>query len=92
MKVIEVVVLMGAHCISPVETTTATTEAVKVQCAVVIEKDVNAGTVRIVPAAASTRPEVAAGRAHHRGEASAAEGAATRRDGRRAGGSRPLAC
>lgn len=60
MKVIEVVMLMGAHCVSPVETTAATTEAVKVQCAVVIERDVSAGTVRIVPAGASTKPEVAA--------------------------------
>ena len=60
MKLVEVVVLMGAHCISPLQTTDAVTEAAKVQCAVVIEKDTTAGTIRIVPAGASTHPEVAA--------------------------------
>lgn len=60
MKLIEVVVLLGAHCISPVQNTGAATEALKVQCAVVIERDTSAGTVRIVPAGASTRPEVVA--------------------------------
>ena len=60
MKLVEVVVLMGAHCISPVQTTHAVTEAAKVQCAVVIEKDTTAGTIRIVPAGASTKPEVVA--------------------------------
>ena len=60
MKVIEVVVLLGAHCISPVENTAAVTEVGKVQCAVVIEKDTAAGTFRIIPAGASSTPEVAA--------------------------------
>jgi hypothetical protein len=60
MKVIEVVVLLGAHCISPVENTAAVTEVSKVQCAVVIEKDIAAGTFRIIPAGASSTPEVVA--------------------------------
>lgn len=60
MKLIAVVVLMGAHCISPVEQTGTATEAAKVQCAVVIEKDTQAGTLRIVPAGASREPEVVA--------------------------------
>lgn len=60
MKVIEVVVLLGAHCISPVENTAAVTEVGKVQCAVVIEKDTAAGTFRIIPAGASREPEVVA--------------------------------
>jgi hypothetical protein len=60
MKLVEVVVLMGAHCISPLQNTGAVTEAAKVQCAVVVEKDTTAGTIRIVPAAASQHPEVAA--------------------------------
>lgn len=60
MKLIEIVVLLGAQCISPVQHSAATTEVQKVQCAVVIERDTAAGTVRIVPAGASTRPEVVA--------------------------------
>jgi hypothetical protein len=60
MKLIEIVVLLGAQCISPVQHSAANTEVQKVQCAVVIEQDTSAGTVRIVPAGASTRPEVVA--------------------------------
>jgi hypothetical protein len=60
MKLIEVVVLAGAHCISPVQQTGATTEAAKVQCAVVIEKDTESGTLRIVPAGSSREPQVVA--------------------------------
>lgn len=60
MKLIEVVVLMGAHCISPVQSSEAATDVAKVQCAVVIEKDTDAGTIRIVPAGASREPQVAA--------------------------------
>ncbi len=60
MKLIEIVVLMGAHCVSPVQHTNSATEAAKVQCAVVIEKDTQAGTLRIVPAGASREPEVVA--------------------------------
>ncbi len=60
MKLIEVVVLAGAHCISPVQQTGAATEIAKVQCAVVIEKDTVAGTLRIVPAGSSRKPEVVA--------------------------------
>jgi hypothetical protein len=60
MKLIEVVVLAGAHCISPVQQTGAATEVAKVQCAVVIEKDTEAGTLRIVPAGSSREPQVVA--------------------------------
>jgi hypothetical protein len=60
MKLIEVVVLAGAHCISPVQQSGAATEVVKVQCAVVIEKDTEAGTLRIVPAGSSREPQVVA--------------------------------
>jgi hypothetical protein len=60
MKLIEVVVLAGAHCISPVQQSGAATEIVKVQCAVVIEKDTEAGTLRIVPAGSSREPQVVA--------------------------------
>ena len=39
MRLIEVVMLVGAHCVSPVEHSQMMTDAAKVQCAVVIEKD-----------------------------------------------------
>ena len=58
MKLIEVVVLMGAHCISPVQSTEAITEAAKVQCAVVVEKDAEEKTIRVIPAGATNHPEV----------------------------------
>lgn len=60
MKLIEIVVLAGAHCISPVQQTEAVTHVGKVQCAVIVEKDTEAGTLRIVPAGATNRREVAA--------------------------------
>ena len=60
MKLIEVVVLMGAHCISPVQHSNAVTEAAKVQCAVVVERDTEKGSTRVLPAAAANRPEVVA--------------------------------
>jgi hypothetical protein len=60
MKLIEVVVLAGAHCISPVQQSGSATEVAKVQCAVVIEKDTEAGTLRIVPAGSSREPQVVA--------------------------------
>jgi hypothetical protein len=60
MKLIEIVVLAGAHCISPVQQTEAVTHVGKVQCAVIVEKDTEAGTLRIVPAGATNRQEVAA--------------------------------
>ena len=60
MKLIEVVVLMGAHCISPIQSTEAVTEAAKVQCAAVVEKDAQQGTVRVIPAGAANHPQVVA--------------------------------
>lgn len=64
MRLVEVVVLMGAHCISPVEHTQMTTEVGKVQCAVVIEKDTDRNTVRVTPETAARDPRVAAAIAH----------------------------
>ena len=60
MKLVEVLMLMGAHCVSPLEQTQMTTDATKVQCAVVIEKDTDMGTLTVNPRAAAADPLVAA--------------------------------
>ncbi len=59
MKLIEVVVLLGAHCISPVQQADAVTEVGKVQCAVMVEQDTATGRVLVTPPEAAARPEVA---------------------------------
>ena len=60
MKLVEVLMLMGAHCVSPLEQTQMTTDATKVQCAVVIEKDTGKGTLTVNPREAAADPLVAA--------------------------------
>ena len=60
MKLVEVLMLMGAHCVSPLEQTQMTTDATKVQCAVVIEKDTDNGTLTVNPREAVADPLVAA--------------------------------
>lgn len=60
MRLVEVVMLMGAHCVSPVEHSALVTEAGKVQCAVVIEKDTDRGTMTVTPGAAASDPQVMA--------------------------------
>ncbi len=62
MRLVEVVVLMGAHCISPVEQapTQMTTDVGKVQCAVVIEKDTERGTLKVTPQTMIADPRVVA--------------------------------
>ena len=60
MRLVEVVMLVGAHCVSPVEHSQMMTDAAKVQCAVVIEKDTDKGTITVTPAAAASDPQVAA--------------------------------
>jgi len=60
MRLVEVVMLMGAHCVSPVEHSALVTEAGKVQCAVVIEKDTDRGTMTVTPGGAASDPQVMA--------------------------------
>ena len=60
MRLVEVVMLMGAHCVSPVEHTPMMTDATKVQCAVVIEKDTDSGAMSVTPREAERDPQVAA--------------------------------
>lgn len=60
MRLVEVVMLMGAHCVSPVEHSQMMTDAAKVQCAVVIEKDTDQNTVTVTPPGAASDPQVMA--------------------------------
>lgn len=60
MRLVEVVMLMGAHCVSPVEHSQMSTDAAKVQCAVVIEKDTDRGTLTVTPGGAARDPQVMA--------------------------------
>jgi hypothetical protein len=60
MNLIEVVILAGAHCLSPVEAAPATTIAGKVPCAVLIRLDEETGNVEFTPPAARSNPQVIA--------------------------------
>ena len=60
MRLVEVVMLMGAHCVSPVEQTQMMTDVAKVQCAVVVTQDTDKGTTAVTPPEAATNPQVMA--------------------------------
>lgn len=73
MKLIEVVILVGSQCLSPVEVSIGLTEAAKVQCAVLIRQDPETEAVEILPREAATDPEVIAILVRPEGEARAGE-------------------
>lgn len=60
MNLIEVVILAGVHCLSPVETADGATVAGKVPCAVLIHMNEQTGDVEFMPPAAATDPQVIA--------------------------------
>ena len=60
MNLIEVVILAGVHCVSPVETAEGTTVVGKVPCAVLIHMNEQTGDVAFTPPAAATDPQVIA--------------------------------
>jgi hypothetical protein len=60
MTLIEVVLLSGVHCLSPVEEAKAATIVAKVPCAVVIRLDDKTGDVDFTPPAAASNPQVIA--------------------------------
>lgn len=60
MTLIEVVILAGVHCLSPVETAGTKTIAAKVPCAVLIRLNRETGDVDFTPPAAATNPQVIA--------------------------------
>ena len=60
MKLVEVVILVGSQCLSPIEAGHGVTEAAKVHCAVLIRQDPETEVVEILPRSAATDPRVIA--------------------------------
>ncbi len=60
MTLIEVVILAGAQCLSPIAPADGVTEVGKVPCAVVVKLDQETGDVQFKPATAATDPRVVA--------------------------------
>jgi hypothetical protein len=58
MKLVEVVLLVGSQCVSPVQHMPNVTEASKVPCAVMILRDTDANSIDVLPAAGVNHPEV----------------------------------
>jgi hypothetical protein len=58
MKIVEIIVLMGTQCVSPIQHSQMMTEVSKVPCAVVIEKDSVTNLVEVSPPAAVNHPTV----------------------------------
>lgn len=69
MKLVEVVILVGSQCISPLQAGDRLTDAGKVSCAVLIRQDPQTADIEIVPRAAATDPDVVALLARPRREA-----------------------
>lgn len=60
MNLIEVVILVGAQCLSPMEQGPGLTVIGKVPCAVLIRQDPQTSDIDIVPPSAATDPQVIA--------------------------------
>ncbi|MFN4143668.1 hypothetical protein [Aestuariivirga sp.] len=60
MRLIEIVILAGAQCMSPIESAEGLTQVSKVPCAVLVRQDPETSAVEIVPRSASTDPDVIA--------------------------------
>lgn len=60
MNLVEVVILVGAQCLSPMESGPGLTEVGKVPCAVLIRQDPQTADIEIVPQSAATDPDVVA--------------------------------
>lgn len=58
MKLVEVIILAGTHCISPLQHADGLTDAAKVSCAVIVEKDTDANLVSVMPPWQVNAPEV----------------------------------
>lgn len=60
MNLVEVVILLGAQCLSPMEQGPGLTVVGKVPCAVLIRQDPQTAAIEIVPRSAATDPAVIA--------------------------------
>ena len=60
MNLVEVVILVGSQCLSPMESGPGFTELGKVPCAVLVRQDPQTSEVEFVPPSAATDPAVVA--------------------------------
>ena len=72
MKIVAIVLLMSAQCVSPVQQSQGITEAAKVQCAALVETDADTGSWKITPEAAAADQRVLAAIARLKAQAAAA--------------------
>lgn len=69
MNLVEVVILLGAQCLSPIESAPGFTEVAKVPCAVMVRHDPRTDDIEFVPPTAATDPRVIAMLVKPRGDA-----------------------
>lgn len=60
MKLVQIIFLVGTHCISPVEHVQGLSEVHKVPCAIIVNRDTDSGAVTTEPPGLAALPEVAA--------------------------------
>ena len=60
MNLVEVVIILGSQCLSPLDQGPGLTEAGKVPCAVLVRQDPQTSAVEFVPPSAATDPAVVA--------------------------------
>ena len=60
IKLVEVVILLGSQCMSPLQQGEGVTDVGKVPCAVLIRQDAATGDTEFIPRSAATDPEVIA--------------------------------
>lgn len=59
MKLVQIVILLGQQCVSPVEQTPGVTDVARVPCAIVIERQTDTGSVQVKPPSQAGNPVVA---------------------------------
>ncbi len=59
MKLVQIVILLGQQCVSPMEQTPGVTEVARVPCAIVIERQTDTGSVQVKPPTQASNPVVA---------------------------------
>lgn len=59
MKLVQIVLLLGQQCVSPIEQTPGVTDVARVPCAIVIERQTDTGRVEVKPASQAGNPVVA---------------------------------
>ncbi len=60
MKLVQIVLLFGANCVSPVEHAEGLSDAAKVPCAIIVHRDTETNAVTTEPPGLAAAPEVVA--------------------------------